>query len=93
MYRLHSDCCKEATDALGLWHTTTIPYTPSMNGRAERMVQSLKLATASTLLHSGIGPQWWEEAMSQACFLKRHSAATGCCLVRCQRTSFTQETL
>jgi transposase InsO family protein len=67
---------KAAAD-LGLWKTTTVPYCPAMNGRAERAVQTLKRGAASALLHGSVSTLFWDEAMSQQCYITRHRLLYG----------------
>ncbi|KAE8233589.1 hypothetical protein CF326_g1376, partial [Tilletia indica] len=52
--------------AEGILHQTTTPYTPQLNGRAERINRTLKEMAAAMLIDSGIGAQWWGHALQFA---------------------------
>ncbi|KAL0559604.1 hypothetical protein IC582_004219 [Cucumis melo] len=45
----------------GIIHETTAPYSPEMNGKAERKNRTLTELVVAILLESGAAPSWWEE--------------------------------
>lgn len=45
------------------------PYTSSQNGKAERIIRTLNDCVRSLLLHVGMPPSFWAEALSTATYL------------------------
>ncbi|KAL4026406.1 hypothetical protein IC575_014836 [Cucumis melo] len=45
----------------GIIHETTAPYSPEMNGKAERKNRTLTELVIAILLESGVAPSWWRE--------------------------------
>ena len=79
VFRIHSDAGKEfvggaflkEVESCSIWATTSAPYCPQQNGRAERLVGILKQAAGSLLLHAQLPLQLWNEAILEATFLRR----------------------
>ena len=79
VFRIHSDAGKEfvggaflkEVESCSIWATTSAPYCPQQNGRAERLVGILKQAAGSLLLHAQLPLQLWNEAVLEATFLRR----------------------
>ncbi|GJT54841.1 zinc finger, CCHC-type containing protein [Tanacetum coccineum] len=55
--------------SIGIIHETTAPYTPQLNGVAERKNRALKEMVNSMLSYSGLSEGFWGEAMLTACYL------------------------
>ena len=47
--------------ANGIIHETTAPYSPEMNGKAERKNRTLTELLVALMLSSGASPSWWGE--------------------------------
>ena len=79
IFRVHSDNAAELVSDkfdqqmkdLGLFRTTTVPYSPQSNGRTERMIDQLKLETAIYLLHGKLSPKLWFYCLSEAAMTRR----------------------
>ena len=79
VFRIHSDAGKEFTggafqrevESCCVWPTSSTPYTPQQNGKAERLVGLIKAAAGSLLLHAQLPLQLWSEAILEATFLRR----------------------
>ena len=77
--RFHSDNGKELitktlADALAagsVYKTTTIPYNPQQNGRAERAIRDLKQRTLKYLLSAGAPVKFWPYFMVEASIVQR----------------------
>lgn len=52
----------------GIHHQPTAPYTPQMNGVAERKNRTLVEAARSMLAASNLPVKFWDEAISNACY-------------------------
>ena len=57
--------CKEQ----GIMHTCSGPQAPQQNGVAERMWRTVVEGTRSLLVTSGLGPEFWAEAMNTMVYL------------------------
>jgi hypothetical protein len=57
----------------GIARQKTTPYTPRQNGVAERMNRTLMEKTRSMLSGSGLGQEFWAEAVSTAYYLANRS--------------------
>ena len=73
--RFHTDRGGEYYDpsyfeSNGIIHETTPPYTPEMNGVAERKNRTLKEMVNSLLSYSGLSDGFWGEALLTACYLQ-----------------------
>ncbi|GJS40925.1 zinc finger, CCHC-type containing protein [Tanacetum coccineum] len=55
--------------SVGIIHETTAPYTPQQNGISERKNRLLKEMVNSMLSYSGLGQEFYGEAMLTACYL------------------------
>jgi hypothetical protein len=53
----------------GIVHQVTTPYTPQLNGTAERANRTLKKMTSSMLISAKMDHKWWFHAMQQTCTL------------------------
>jgi hypothetical protein len=53
----------------GIVHQVTTPYTPQLNGTAERANRTLKEMCSSMLIAAKMGHKWWFHAMQYACTL------------------------
>ena len=79
VFRVHSDAGKEfiggafqrEVEPCCVWPTTSAPYTPQQNGKAERLVGMIKAAAGALLLHAQLPLQLWSEAILEATFLRR----------------------
>ncbi|KAK9724038.1 hypothetical protein RND81_05G043600 [Saponaria officinalis] len=56
-------------ESSGIIHEVTPPYTPQLNGVAERKNRVLKEMVNSMLSYSGLSDGFWGEAMLTACYL------------------------
>ena len=57
------------------WQKTT-PYTPQQNGVAKRMNKTLMERARSMLSGSGLGQEFWAEAVDTACYLVNRSPSS-----------------
>jgi len=57
----------------GIQHGTTIPYSPQMNGKAERLNRTLLDKARSLLLASNLPPSLWLEAIFTANYLRNRT--------------------
>ena len=77
--RLHSDNGKElvtkafaeALEAISVFKTTTVPYHPQQNGKAERAIRDLKERSLKYLLKAGAPTKLWPFAMIEASIVQR----------------------
>ena len=53
----------------GIIHETTAPYSPEMNGKAERKNRTLCELIVATLLSSGAASYWWGEIVLTVCYV------------------------
>ena len=57
----------------GIIHEKTVAYSPEQNGLAERFNRTLPECMRSMLMDSGIGGEFWAEAIATAAYLKNRS--------------------
>ncbi|CAJ2637004.1 unnamed protein product [Trifolium pratense] len=75
--RLRSDRGTEYNSSLfndfykqhGIIHETTAPYSPEMNGKAERKNRTLTELVVAIMLNSGAAKHWWGEIILTVCFV------------------------
>ncbi|CAJ2638290.1 unnamed protein product [Trifolium pratense] len=53
----------------GIIHETTAPYSPEMNGKAERKNRTLTELVVAIMLNSGAAAHWWGEIILTVCFV------------------------
>ena len=56
-------------ETLGIIHEVTAPYSPEMNGKAERKNRTLFELVVATLLNSGAASYWWGEIILTVCYV------------------------
>ena len=57
----------------GIFHEKTVAYSPEQNGLAERFNRTLLECMRSMLMDSGVGGDFWAEAIATAAYLKNRS--------------------
>ena len=60
----------------GIARQKTTPYTPQQNGVAERMKRTLMEKARSMLSGTGLGQEFWAEAMETTCYLVNRSPSS-----------------
>ena len=60
----------------GIARQKTTPYTPQQNGVAERMNRTLMEKARSMLSGTGLGQEFWAEAVETACYLVNRSPSS-----------------
>ena len=74
------ELCKKEFDDLckkcGITWQNTTPYTPQKNGVAERMNRTLMEKARSMLSGTGLGQEFWAEAVETACYLVNRSPSS-----------------
>jgi transposase InsO family protein len=53
----------------GIIHETTAPYSPEMNGKAERKNRTLTELVVAIMLTSGAASHWWGEIILTVCYV------------------------
>ncbi|KAK2442716.1 putative mitochondrial protein [Trifolium repens] len=53
----------------GIIHEMTAPYSPEMNGKAERKNRTLTELVVASMLYSGAAPHWWGEILLTVCYV------------------------
>ena len=53
----------------GIIHETTAPYSPEMNGKAERKNRTLTELVVAIMMNSGAAPHWWGEILLTVCYV------------------------
>ena len=83
--RLRSDCGTEYDNDLmlhyrqskGITWEATVPYNPQMNGKAERLGQTIQKTTNAMLKESGLSETYWSELCKTANYLRNRQPVTG----------------
>ncbi|KAM7494813.1 hypothetical protein LguiB_029422 [Lonicera macranthoides] len=60
---------KNLYTSLGIIHEMTAPYSPEMNGKAERKNRTYAELIVATLLNSGAASHWWGEILLTVCHI------------------------
>ena len=72
--------CKKEFEELckkcGIARQKTTPYTPQQNGVVERMNRTLMEKARSMLSGTGLGQEFWAEAVETACYLVNRSPSS-----------------
>uniref|UniRef100_A0A1X7U0V5 Integrase catalytic domain-containing protein n=1 Tax=Amphimedon queenslandica TaxID=400682 RepID=A0A1X7U0V5_AMPQE len=58
------------TDARGIHHELTAPYSPAQNGVSERANRTLMESARAMMANAGLPQKYWAEAVSTAAYLK-----------------------
>src|SRR3954469_3458558 len=53
----------------GIVHETTAPYSPEMNGKAERKNRTFTELVVAIMMNSGAAPHWWGEILLTVCYV------------------------
>lgn len=61
--RYDSGLCNDFYSKHGIVHETTTPYSPEMNGKAERKNITLIELVVSVMMNYGVAPYWWGEIL------------------------------
>ena len=64
-----SSMFREFYNSHGIIHETTAPYSPEMNGKAERKNRTLTESVVAILLNSGAASHWWGEILLTVCYV------------------------
>ncbi|CAI5937970.1 unnamed protein product [Closterium sp. NIES-65] len=57
----------------GIWHSLTMPYSPAMNGIAERANRTITEAARGSLIEAGLPDYFWPDAVRSACLAKNQA--------------------
>lgn len=68
-----SNCFSQFLEQVGIQHQRTVPYTPQQNGLAERMNRTIVEKVRCMLIDSGLGKEFWAEAVATAVYLVNRS--------------------
>ena len=69
---------KKWFEECGVFHETTIPYTPEQNGKAERLNRTLLDKVRCMLQESKLPKNLWAEAVNTANYLRNRSPISSC---------------
>lgn len=64
-----SDDFNKLYNSYGIIHERTAPYSPEMNGKAERKNRTYSELVVATLLSSGAASFWWGEILLTVCYV------------------------
>eukprot|EP00959_Pyramimonas_sp_CCMP1952_P286417 5988779-Pyramimonas_sp.AAC.1 len=67
IYTDNSGELQKARRQRGWRHDTSTPHCPQTNGLIQRVVKIVILGTRAVLHMSGLGHEWWKEAMQPFC--------------------------
>ena len=83
--RLRSNCGTEYDNDLilqyrqskGITWEATVPYNPQINGKVERLGQTIQKTTNTILKESGLSKTYWSELYKTANYLRNRQPITG----------------